>query len=1092
MSAGRRAPARLVAAALAGACGLGLEVVLVGAAGPLLGFARASALGLGAFVAGWAGGAFLAGRARSAPTRVLLVAGGSAALAGALLPSVLVRAGAGALATVPAAVLALVALSAAGLSQGAFLPALATGTGRVAGLFAANLLGSVGGALWIGSTAVGAFGRIGAGLAAAGAALVAGAVGAWATSPVGASSHSGAERARLPAPGAPSSATSERRRVPLAAGLVVGLATLWTVALEWVLLRLAVLWLGSREPALAALLGAALLALAGGAALLPPLLPRDSRGVALALALAVLAGTWPLVCLPLLSERVAAGGSELGAALLLVGPALAPLGAVVPLLHRALGGPHGARRRLGGLLAHEGWAALAAGPLAHWGLVPWLGLGGTVAALPLLGLPAGLALAGLARGGAGHPGGLGGSRRGGLALAGLALAVALGGLAAGRGVLGPAARERVQRAGLAAPVFRDPALELRSYDEDAEFCVAVVQDGLLGERTLLTDTFRAAGDGRDYLYMRALGHLPVLLHPRPERVAVLALGTGTTLGAVALHAEAGGGPRAIDVLELSAAVVAQAGEFAAVNGGALDDPRVRVVLGDGRRSLAARPAAYDVVTIEPLLPDSPFGVYLYTEGFYAVVSRALAPGGLTCQWVPPHALEPAAFDAVLDAFRRSFPWCALFTFGSQVVLVGGERAPGLGAGRFPSKAGPLTAGLAALGLGSPAALAARFVSEGSGWPESPRRLTDGDPWIVFGAKPAGPEALAWLPGNLERVGRGRQPPPTWLGPPSAERAVLARSLAALLAARVAQAPGGARARARAHDIKSGAGGGRPGAGGGRDPRRARGARLRRGRALPARRARWGRGPRGRRRRARARAAGHGRGAAPRTGGRAPLPGDGVAKRRGHGGRGPSPGGSPRALPAGARDAGRSAGPGPRPAGRGGRALDSPGVPAPKLPGRGTRGVRQEFAGHVAPNGRAWQGAVTRRICCDTPGSGNAARGAQAVRHGLRTSGGHHETEWMDRPSQPRGFRSSSRIECGLAASSSSSPGPGVVGCPRLTWPVPHSRSIGRAEAPPAYSASRRPPAYSTSAITYVPLRGSFFSLISSCFSASSSSRPKVG
>ena len=395
-----------------------------------------------------------------------------------------------------------------------------------------------------------------------------------------------------------------------------------------------------------------------------------------------------------------------------------------------------------------------AAPLAHWVLVPSLGLGGALGALALLALPAGLAL----RGAAG---------RLGPALAPLALAVA---------VLASALPEPARRAGALA----DPALAILDFEVDAEFAVTVADDGIQGERTLLTDTFRAAGTGRDYLYMRALGHLPLLLHPRPERVAVVALGTGTTLGAVALHAR----PTAIDVLEISPAVVAAAPWFEAVNGGALADPRVRVVLGDARRTLASRRGSYDVVTMEPLLPDAPLGVHLYTEGFYATARAALAPGGLLVQWVPPHALEPAVFDAVLDAFCRAFPWSGIWVCASQVVLVGGDAAPVLDPGSIMGAGAELAAALAELGLATPAGVAARFVAPGSSWPACPRRLTDGDPWIAYRAKPEGAAVLDWLPANLGRLARLRVAEADWLAPSTGDER---EAQGALLAARIALA-----------------------------------------------------------------------------------------------------------------------------------------------------------------------------------------------------------------------------------------------------------------------------------------------------------------
>jgi hypothetical protein len=227
---------------------------------------------------------------------------------------------------------------------------------------------------------------------------------------------------------------------------------------------------------------------------------------------------------------------------------------------------------------------------------------------------------------------------------------------------------------------------------------------------------------------------------------------------VAQHAEV----QQIDVLEISQAVVDAAPFFEEKNHGVLGQPagRVHVRLGDGRRTLANQPASYDVITMEPLLPDSPFGVYLYTREFYAIARRALRPGGLVCQWVPPHALEPRTFQAVLRAFEESFPWSGVWLFGTQVILVGGASTPDL----LPARFDPA---LAALGLDAPEGLAARCVRalvphEGALSIDPSLRLTDDEPWIIYVPRRSGAVLLGDLPANLAWLrAHETELPPAW-------------------------------------------------------------------------------------------------------------------------------------------------------------------------------------------------------------------------------------------------------------------------------------------------------------------------------------------
>lgn len=743
------------AAFLAGAGGLALEALLVRLSGLTLGHGRAAPVGIAIYLAAWSLGAFYAGSRRGSERPLWLTAAFLLALAGALAPSAFAASTSGTLAWLTT----LAALAGVAFPMGFFLPLLARrwplgASGDLGWLFGASLAGAAAGAWGLADWLAARAGSRLALAAAAGAALVVAVGGALTVRR--APAESAATDPELAAPSSPPAPGV----TPRAAGLVLAAVTGWVGTLEWFAVRLGLLWFGGRQATLAHVLVASMVALAVGAALLPRLLPRGRRGLAL-LALLSCAGSATLFFLP---QTLA--GSEarpLGLrSLLLVGPALLPFGAWVPLLHRELGGESG--RRLGRLL---GWEALGAAiglPLSHLLLLPTLGMHGTLLAWMLAG--AGLALV------------LAAGRARLVVLAGAAVVALLVWPRAGRSPV------------LASPPLDRARFELLDFDEGPHFAVSAVRDGLSGETTLMTDGFRAAASGRDYDYMRALGHLPLLMHTEPRRVGVLAFGTGTTAAAVAMHAEV----ESLEVLELSERVIAFAPHFAEVNRGVLDDPRVTLTLGDGRHWLGRRVGAYDVLTMEPLLPDSPFGVYLYTREFYERARASLRPGGLLCQWVPPHALEPEVFEAVVGTFCAAFPWSSVWLFGTQVILLGGERAPRPRLGAFPAAESELGAALAYLGLERPAGLLARYVADGAALPRPPRPLSDLDPWVIHRPSRPGALAIGDLPRNLASLRRiGGEIPPEWrvgLGAGAEERL---RCLALVRAGREAFAVEEARA-----------------------------------------------------------------------------------------------------------------------------------------------------------------------------------------------------------------------------------------------------------------------------------------------------------
>ncbi len=143
----------------------------------------------------------------------------------------------------------------------------------------------------------------------------------------------------------------------------------------------------------------------------------------------------------------------------------------------------------------------------------------------------------------------------------------------------------------------------------------------------------------EHRYTESLVH-PVLARD-PQRVLVLGGGDGLAARELLRHPSV----REVVQVELDPAVVELARtRLAALNAGALDDPRVRLVLADAFGWLReSPPAAFDAVVVDLPDPDTPVLGRLYSTEFYGLVARVLAPGGqVVVQAGSPYS-TPTAF-----------------------------------------------------------------------------------------------------------------------------------------------------------------------------------------------------------------------------------------------------------------------------------------------------------------------------------------------------------------------------------------------------------------------------------------------------------------
>jgi spermidine synthase len=163
-----------------------------------------------------------------------------------------------------------------------------------------------------------------------------------------------------------------------------------------------------------------------------------------------------------------------------------------------------------------------------------------------------------------------------------------------------------------------------------------------------------------------LGLVASMLHGAPRRVLVIGLGTGSSAGWLA----AAPGVEGVDVVELEPAVVRVARDCAAVNLGVLDNPRVKVHIGDAREFLLTADEEWDLIVSEPSNPYRAGIASLFTSEYYRAAAERLAPGGLFAQWLQAYQVDASTVASVYTSLSQAFPYVETWaTNDADLVLV---------------------------------------------------------------------------------------------------------------------------------------------------------------------------------------------------------------------------------------------------------------------------------------------------------------------------------------------------------------------------------------------------------------------------------------
>ncbi|MFC0400513.1 polyamine aminopropyltransferase [Paraburkholderia rhizosphaerae] len=164
--------------------------------------------------------------------------------------------------------------------------------------------------------------------------------------------------------------------------------------------------------------------------------------------------------------------------------------------------------------------------------------------------------------------------------------------------------------------------------------------------------------GDEFIYHECMTQPAALTHPAPRAALVLGGGDGGAAKQLLAHRSI----ERIVVAELDAEVVRLTREHLPdVHGGALDDPRVELVIGDAAEYVArqiagashANRALFDLVVFDLTPPDSP-AAGLYTPAFLTGLKRILAPTAAVSLHLGSPYFHAARVAALLENLRQIF------------------------------------------------------------------------------------------------------------------------------------------------------------------------------------------------------------------------------------------------------------------------------------------------------------------------------------------------------------------------------------------------------------------------------------------------------
>lgn len=190
------------------------------------------------------------------------------------------------------------------------------------------------------------------------------------------------------------------------------------------------------------------------------------------------------------------------------------------------------------------------------------------------------------------------------------------------------------------------------HEEQSPFQHIQVADTLQYGRILILDGVFQTSVKDEWTYHEMISHVPLMMHPHPERVLIIGGGDGGVAREVCRHDCV----KQVDLCDIDGRVIALSQEYFPTISKVLNNPpaKLHVHVGDGIAFAKQVKDFYDVIIIDCSDPIGP-GEGLFTRDFYRSAFSALREDGLIVQQTESPIVQQQTVHDVFEAMNDVFP-----------------------------------------------------------------------------------------------------------------------------------------------------------------------------------------------------------------------------------------------------------------------------------------------------------------------------------------------------------------------------------------------------------------------------------------------------